>query len=217
MDEEIDFLLEHAGRYLTRDPGREDILSVFAGIRPLIRAEGESKTSSLSRDHHLTISHGGLVTIAGGKWTTYRKMGEDTVTQAARFAGLPSRSCKTENLPLHGWVNGLDPRDHLSVYGSDIDELREMIRHDPDLGRPLHYRLPYLRAEVVWAVRREWAQTLSDVLRHRTRAVILDAAVSMEIAPAVAGLMAQELGRGPEWAEAQVREYRELVRTYLAQ
>jgi glycerol-3-phosphate dehydrogenase len=217
MNEEIDFLLEHAGRYLTRDPGREDILSVFAGIRPLIRAEGESKTSSLSRDHHLTISQGGLVTIAGGKWTTYRKMGEDTVTQAARFAGLPSRSCKTENLPLHGWVNGLDPRDHLSVYGSDIDELREMIRHDPDLGRPLHYRLPYLRAEVVWAVRREWAQTLSDVLRHRTRAVILDAAVSMEIAPAVAGLMAQELGRGPEWAEAQVREYRELVRTYLAQ
>jgi glycerol-3-phosphate dehydrogenase len=217
MDEEIEFLLEHAGRYLTRDPKRSDILSVFAGIRPLIRAEGADRTSSLSRDHHLTISQSGLVTIAGGKWTTYRKMGEDTVTQAARFAGLPPHSCKTENLPLHGWMNGLDPRDHLSVYGSDIEEIREMIRHDPDLGQPLHYRLPYLRAEVVWAVRREWARTVSDVLRHRTRALIMDAAVSMEIAPDVAEIMARELGEGMEWAEAQVREYRELARNYLAE
>ena len=157
------------------------------------------------------------MTIAGGKWTTYRKMGEDTVTQAARLGGLPSRSCKTENLPLHGWVNGLDPRDHLSVYGSDIEEIRELIRHDPDLGRPLHYKLPYLRAEVVWAVRREWAMTLSDVLRHRTRAIVLDAAVSMEIAPDVAAIMARELGRDAEWVEEQVRAYRELARGCLAE
>ena len=217
QDEEIEFLLEHAGRYLTRDPRRSDVLSVFTGIRPLIRAQGTDRTASLSRDHHLTISQSGLVTIAGGKWTTYRKMGEDTVTQAARLAGLPSRSCKTENLPLHGWMNGLDPRDHLSVYGSDIEEIRELIRHDPDLGRPLHYKLPYLRAEVVWAVRREWAMTLSDVLRHRTRAIVLDAAVSMEIAPDVAAVMARELGRDAAWADEQVRVYRELARGCLAE
>lgn len=216
MEEEINFLLEHAGRYLTRDPKRSDILSVFAGIRPLIRAEGEGKTSSLSRDHHLTISQSGLVTIAGGKWTTYRKMGEDAVTQAARFAGLPSHSCKTENLPLHGWLSSVDPRDHLSVYGSDIEEIREMIRRDPSLEQPLHYKLPYLRAEVVWAVRREWAQTLSDVLRHRTRALILDASVSMIIARDVAEIMARELGHDPEWVETQVSEYRALARNYLA-
>jgi glycerol-3-phosphate dehydrogenase len=216
MEEEITFLLEHAGRYLTRDPKRSDILSVFAGIRPLIRAEGADRTSSLSRDHHLTISQGGLVTIAGGKWTTYRKMGEDTVNQAARFAGLPAHSCKTENLPLHGWMNGLDPRDHLSVYGSDIEEIREMIRRDPDLGKPLHYKLPYLRAEVVWAVRREWARTLSDVLRHRTRALILDASVSMIIARDVAEIMARELDQGKDWIEEQVSSFRELARTYLA-
>lgn len=216
MDEEITFLLEHAGRYLTRDPRRSDILSVFAGIRPLIRSEGEGRTSSLSRDHHLTISQSGLVTIAGGKWTTYRKMGEDAVTQAARFAGLPPHSCKTENLPLHGWLSGVDPRDHLSVYGSDIEEIREMIRRDPDLGKPLHYKLPYLRAEVVWAVRREWALTLSDVLRHRTRALILDAAVSMVIARDVAEIMARELDRGKEWVEEQVGSFRELARDYLA-
>lgn len=215
LDEEIDFLLEHAGRYLTRDPKREDILSVFAGIRPLIRAEGAEKTSSLSRDHHLIISQSGLVTIAGGKWTTYRKMGEDAVTQAARFAGLAPRTCKTENLPLHGWVNGVDPRDHLSVYGSDMEEIREMIRRDPELGQPLHYKLPYLRAEVVWAVRHEWAQTLSDMLRHRTRSLILDAAVSMEIAPNVAEIMARELEHGPEWVEEQVGLYRKLAREYL--
>lgn len=217
LDEEIEFLLEHAGRYLTRDPKRSDVLSAFTGIRPLIRTQGTDRTASLSRDHHLTISQSGLVTIAGGKWTTYRKMGEDTVTQAARLGGLPSRSCKTENLPLHGWVNGLDPRDHLSVYGSDIEEIRELIRHDPDLGRPLHYKLPYLRAEVVWAVRREWAQALSDVLRHRTRAIVLDAAASMEIAPDVASIMARELGRDAEWVEEQVRVYRELARGCLAE
>ncbi len=216
MEEEITFLLEHAGRYLTRDPKRSDILSVFAGIRPLIRAEGEDKTSSLSRDHHLTISQSGLLTIAGGKWTTYRKMGEDAVTQAARFAGLPPHSCKTENLPLHGWLGGVDPRDHLSVYGSDIEEIREMIRRDPELGKPLHYKLPYLRAEVVWAVRREWARTLSDVLRHRTRALILDAGVSMIIARDVAEIMARELDLGKDWIEEQVGSFRELARTYLA-
>ncbi len=216
MDEEIDFLLEHAGRYLTRDPKRSDILSVFAGIRPLIRSEGKDKTSSLSRDHHLAIGQSGLVTIAGGKWTTYRKMAEDTVTQAARFAGLAARSCKTENLPLHGWISGVDPRDHFSAYGSDREEIQEMIRRQPDLGQPLHYKLPYLRAEVVWAVRHEWAQTLSDVLRHRTRALILDAAVSMEIASDVAGIMARELGHGPDWIEDQVRQYHSLAATYLA-
>ncbi len=216
LDEEIDFLLEHAARYLTRDPKRADILSVFAGIRPLIRVEGEDKTSSLSRDHHLTISQGGLVTIAGGKWTTYRKMAEDTVTQAARFAGLPSRSCKTENLPLHGWTNGLNPKDHLSVYGNDVEELREIIRQEPKLGEALHPKLPYLRAEVVWAVRREWALTLSDVLRHRTRAIVLDAAASMDMAPDVAALMARELGRDEGWVKNEVASFRELARTYLA-
>lgn len=216
MDEEIDFLLEHAGRYLARDPKRADILSVFAGIRPLIRVEGEDKTSSLSRDHHLTISQGGLVTIAGGKWTTYRKMAEDTITQAARFAGLPPHACKTENLPLHGWISGLDPKNHLSVHGSDIGELRELIRQNPDLGAPLHHELPYLRAEVVWAVRREWAMTLSDVLRHRTRALVLDAAASMDIAPDVARLMAEELGHGEDWIDSEVTAFRELAQTYLA-
>ncbi len=215
MDEEIDFLLSHAGRYLTRDPKREDILSVFAGIRPLIRVEGEDKTASLARDHHLTISQGGLVTIAGGKWTTYRKMAEDTVTQAARFVGLPPRSCKTENLPLHGWTNVLDPKNHLSVHGNDVEELRELIRQEPELDEVLHHKLPYLRAEVVWAVRREWAMTVSDVLRHRTRALILDAAASMEIAPDVARLMARELGRDEEWIKNEVVAFRELARTYL--
>jgi glycerol-3-phosphate dehydrogenase len=138
------------------------------------------------------------------------------VTQAARFAGLTPRSCKTENLPLHGWKSGVDPREHLSAYGSDVEEIREMIRQDPDLGQPLHFKLPYLRAEVVWAVRREWAQTLSDVLRHRTRALILEAAVSMDIAPEVAAIMARELGHDRRWVETQVNEYRTLARDYLA-
>jgi len=214
-ESEIDFLLEHASRYLTRDPSRDDILSIFTGIRPLIGTEDTSKTSTLSRDHHLTISQGGLVTIAGGKWTTYRKMAEDTISQAARFGGLPERSCKTENLPLHGWTHRFDPSSHLSAYGSDLEEIREMIRRQPELGEPLHYKLPYLKAEVVWAIQKESAVMLSDVLRHRTRALILDARVSMKIAPLTAEIMARELGKDRAWIDAEVEKYEHIARLHL--
>jgi glycerol-3-phosphate dehydrogenase len=220
LPEEVEFLLGHAGRYLAGRPGPEDVLSVFAGLRPLVRAvptpgDASGDTATLSRDHTVVVSASGLVTVTGGKWTTYRRMGEDTVDQAALVAGLPERPSPTATLPLHGWWEGIDPEEPWSVYGSDAAALRELADERPDLGAPLHPRLPYSGVEVVWAVRHEMARTVEDVLARRTRALFLDARASMEAAPAVARLMAAELGEGRAWQNRQVKEYRVVAGGYV--
>jgi glycerol-3-phosphate dehydrogenase len=215
MPGEIDFLLAHASRYLIRHPSTSDVLSVFAGIRPLVRTHGSADTASLSRDHTLIIDDTGLVTIAGGKWTTYRKMGEDTVTVAARLAGLHDRPSVTGELRIHGWCEGIGPDDPFQVYGSDARQLVRMLDENPSWREPLHPRLPYCVGEVIWGVRREWARTVEDVLARRTRALLLDARASMAAAPRVAELIAAELGRDRAWREAQVAAYRDLASGYL--
>ncbi len=214
LPEEIAFLLSHAARYLTRHPGPEDVLSVFAGIRPLVRG-GTDHTASLSRDHTLLVDGTGLVTIAGGKWTTYRRMGEDAVTAAAAVAGLEERPSVTGSLRLHGWYEDADPADPWQVYGSDAAELARLVEEHPAWGEPLHPRLPCRGAEVIRGVRAEGARTVADILARRTRALLLDARASMEAAPAVAALMAAELGRDAAWQAAQVAEYRTLAVGYL--
>jgi glycerol-3-phosphate dehydrogenase len=197
-DEEIEFILETAGQYLAKAPTRADVLSVFAGIRPLIGSSGTRGTAALSRDHVIHIERSGLVSVMGGKWTTYRLMAEDCVDQAAKVARLPDRPCVTEKLPIHGYQGGVfDGTEHfgmLSVYGSDATEIRKLIASDEGLGERLDPALPYLRAEVVWAARQEMARTLEDVLARRTRALFLNARAAIEMAPVVAELMAQELG-----------------------
>jgi len=215
LPEEIDFLLTHASRYLTRHPAPADVLSVFAGIRPLVGTGGGDSTASLSRDHTLLVDSSGLVTIAGGKWTTYRRMGEDTVSAAAQVAGLDERPSVTSSLHLHGWQEAGDPGDPRQVYGSDAAALERLLAENPAWREPLHPALPYCRGEVVWAVRHEWARTVEDVLSRRTRALLLDARASIAAAPAVAGLMAGELGKDRAWQETQVTAYCELARGYL--
>lgn len=213
LPEEIDFLLSHAARYLTRHPVPADVLSVFAGIRPLVRSDSSDDTASLSRDHTLLVEGSGLVTIAGGKWTTYRKMGEDTVTAAAQVAGLDDRPSVTGSLRIHGWQeNAAGP---WQVYGSDSTALECLLDEAPAWRAPLHPALPCCAGEVVWAVRREWARTVEDVLARRTRALQLDACASITAAPAVAGLMAIELGKDRAWQESQVNGFCELARRYL--
>ncbi len=215
LAQEVEFLLEHAGRYLSRDPGMADILSVFAGLRPLVRGGNAANTAALSRDHTLLVSTGGLLTITGGKWTTYRKMAEDTVTSAARLAGLEERPSSTAELPIHGWLSEPGAAGEWSMYGSDSAGLGELCAERPELHRLLHPRLPYRLAEVVWGVRHEWARSLEDVLSRRTRALILDARAAKEAAPEVAALMAIELGRDERWQAEEVAAFNALADGYL--
>jgi glycerol-3-phosphate dehydrogenase len=215
FEEEIEFILKHASQYLTGNPTRKDVRSVFAGLRPLVKAGDGQDTASLSRDHTLMVSDSGLVTITGGKWTTYRKMAQDTIDQAATVAGLNIKECVTENLRIHGWLKNVDRSDPLHQYGSDRLKLKKIIDEKTELGEPLHERLPYLKAEVVWAVRSEMAMTVEDVLSRRTRALLLDAKASVEMAPEVARLMAEEMGEDKSWQQKQVEAYHQLSKPYI--
>ena len=214
LPEEIEFIFSQVSRYLTRDPKREDVLSVYAGLRPLIKAEAGS-TAALSRDHLITISDSGLITLAGGKWTTYRKMAEDVIDHAEMIGVLDHRQCITHELPVHGSHACAADETPLHYYGSDASGIRALIVTEPVLGECLHPRLEFLKAEVVWHVRHEMARTVEDVLARRTRALLLDARASMEAAPIVAALMAKELDRDEAWVTRQVAEYRALAAGYL--
>lgn len=207
FEEEIEFILETASRYLHKPPSRSDILSVFVGIRPLVRSGDARNTAALSRDHTIHIDQSGLLTIAGGKWTTYRRMAEDCVNQAALLAGLPEKPCVTYDLNIHGFHMASERHGALAVYGSDAPLILDLVRATPALGQALHESLPYIAAEVVWAVRHEMACTVEDVLARRTRALFLNARAAMEMAPDVAELMAAELGRGEEWKRREMEEF----------
>jgi glycerol-3-phosphate dehydrogenase len=218
FDNEIDYLLDHARRYLERAPERSDIKSVFAGLRPLIRPEGAQgiATAKLSREHAVFVSRAGLVTITGGKWTTYRRMARDAVDHAARVAGLSGRPCETASLKLHGWQQHSDKTtSHRSLYGSDFPAVMELSRDHPGWSESLHPALPYTAADVVWGVRHEAARSVEDVLCRRTRAIFLDARAAIEISPRVAELIAQELRRDQAWQNEQVRQFRTLAAGYL--
>ncbi|MFP4127088.1 MAG: glycerol-3-phosphate dehydrogenase/oxidase [Alphaproteobacteria bacterium] len=216
QEEEIRFLLEHAAVYLERDPSRADVLSCFCGIRPLVRSPKDKGTAALACDHVLTIAHSNLVSITGGKWTTYRKMAEDTVDAAALVAGLEEKPSPTVNLRLHGWLEGAaEAEGLLGLYGADARAVSRTLRETRAFGAPLDARLPYFAGEVAWAVRHEMARTVEDVLSRRTRALLLDARASVDAAPTVARLMAAELGRDEAWVERQVAAYRDLAANYI--
>ena len=210
MAAEIDFILSTAARFLASPPQRPQILSAYAGLRPLVHTRPVRHSASISREHAILTSSSGLVTIAGGKWTTYRKMGQDTVDHAAKSAGLPPRPCRTASLPFHGWTENPSPHDPLAVYGCDATAIESMGQ-----PAPIHPRLPYTAAQVIWSVHDEMARTVEDVLARRTRALLLDAAASIEAAPAVARLMAAELNRDENWIATQISSYTGLARGYL--
>ncbi len=218
LAEELSFLLTHAARYLTKDPAPEDVLSTFAGLRPLVSAGGEGgNTASISRDHTLHIARSGLVTITGGKWTTYRKMAEDTIDQAALLAGLDERPSPTAKLPLHGHHPEAERFGALQAYGADAPAVERLIEEDERYGRRLHPAFATRAGEVAWAARHEMARTVEDVLARRTRLLLLDARASIEAAPRVAALLAEVLGRDAAWEEEQTAAYRALAQGYLLQ
>ncbi len=208
---------EHARKYLTRYPAESDVCSVFAGLRPLVKRGGASKTAALSRDHTIVISASKLITLTGGKWTTYRKMAEDVIDQAVEIGGLAARPSPTATLPIHGAPEVgrvCDPPD-LSIYGSDAPAIAALVESEPGLDAPLVAGLPIRCGEVLWHARHEMARSVEDVLARRTRALLLDARASIAAAPAVARLLARELGRDATWIEAQVAAYEKLARGYL--
>ncbi len=217
LEEEIDFLLNVASRYLKKHPRRSDILTVFAGLRPLVKTGGHAKTAALSRDHSIFISSSKLITIAGGKWTTYRKMAQDVIDRAIAVCGLKELPCRTETLRLHGYQPHA-ARAHLDSwreYGSDAEALEKIIETHPQQGHLLHPRLPYLPAEIIWAIREEMARTLEDVLARRTRSLFLDAKASLEIAPRVVKIMAEELGKDERWEAKELESFSHIAKKYL--
>lgn len=219
LKEEIGFILRNAARYLSRDPQEKDILSVFAGQRPLVRPPGKDggATKTISRNHEVLVADSGLMTIVGGKWTTYRKMAEDTVDHAITLGGLADSPCITASLRLHGWRDPNAPAlpEGLAAYGSDAPVVEALMKSDLALARPIHPRLAYPLVAVVWAARHEQARTLEDVLSRRTRTLILDARAAIEAAPAVAALLARELGKDDAWADHQILEFTKLAEGYL--
>ena len=219
LAEEVEFILRNSARYLQRTPELADVLAVYAGQRPLVHKGGTNGSSkSISRSHEVVVSDTGLVSIMGGKWTTYRQMAEDTMTHAVAVGGLDESPCTTADLHLHGWMDRDDPRmptDHVRrQYGSDAAELDALASEDPALGEPVHEQLPYRGAEFAWAARHEMALTLEDAMARRTRALLLNASASAAAAPRVASIMAKELGRDASWEADQVQAFTELAKGY---
>ena len=217
FEEEIEFILETAAQFLSRPPTRSDILSVYVGIRPLVKADGDGggKTSTLSRDHTIHIDQAGLLTIVGGKWTTYRYMAEDCVNHAITLGTLDERECQTRNLHLHGYYEDFESLGPLAVYGSDSKEILAIAGENEGLLEPIHPALPCCEAEVIWAVRHEMARSVEDILARRTRALFLNARAAIAMARPVANIMARETGRGQQWIEDQVEAFQALAQGYL--
>jgi glycerol-3-phosphate dehydrogenase len=215
LEQEIEFILSTAALYLAKTPTRSDVLSVFAGIRPLVKAQSGVNTATLSRDHTIHIDQSGLLSICGGKWTTYRRMAEDCVNQAAMLANLRTSECVTEHLNIHGFHAHARKFGELSYYGSDALPIQAIMQGDPALSTPLHPALPYTGAEVIWSVRSEMAETVEDVLARRTRALFLNANAAIRMAPRVAELMAVEMKKDRSWRDEQVDRFLAVARNYL--
>ena len=214
LEKEIGFILKTAGDYLDKKPSRKDILCIFAGLRPLAAdPDNPGSTKEVSRRHKITISPSGLLSIVGGKWTTYRRMAEETMDKAINAGFLEARKCATRELKLYSNIN--DDNGRLKIYGTGVAEISEMIAGDPDLGKPLHDLLPYTKAEIIWISRNEMLCNIEDILARRTRALFLNARASLEIAPLTAGIIATEHGYDQKWRNEQVESYKQLVSKYI--
>jgi glycerol-3-phosphate dehydrogenase len=215
LEEEIEFILETAGRYLTRQPTRADVLSVYVGLRPLVKSDG--KTSALSRDHLIHVDPTGLLTITGGKWTTYRHMAEDCVDHAITLGRLDEHPCPTKALHIHGYMENAETLGDLQVYGADAAAIQALAASDATLAQQLHPNLPVIGAEIVWAAREEMARTVEDALARRTRALFLNSKAAIAMAPRAAELLAHELGQNEAWAQEQAVVFCKLAEQYQVQ
>ena len=215
LEEEIEFIMHHLNRYLDASVKRSDVKAVYAGLRPLVKKGAGNKTSLMPRDHTIIVSISGLVTITGGKWTTYRKMANDVLNKAVLVAKLEKTVCITEHLKIHGWTNETDKNDPLHIYGCNRVHIKSLCKENESWSELIHPSFPNIKAEIIWAVRKEMAVTVEDVLARRTRILFLDAAAAIESVPVVASLMAQELNKDGHWINQQVIEFIALAKQYL--
>lgn len=214
LEQEVEFVMHHITRYLTKDPKQKDILSQFAGLRPLVKGTAKS-TAALSRDHHISISDSELISITGGKWTTYRRMAEDVLEIAAHKADLPEIECRTRQLPIHGYKETPDYEAALYYYGTDAAGIVSLMEADQSLRELIHPRLNFTKAEIVWAVQQEMCMTIEDALSRRTRALLLDARAAMEAAPAVGAILANEMKKDEVWIKKQIDAFNLIAKNYL--
>ncbi|WP_142784695.1 glycerol-3-phosphate dehydrogenase/oxidase [Changchengzhania lutea] len=216
LDKEVDFILETANRYLTKRVSKKDVLSMYAGLRPLAAPKDNSeKTKEISRSHKIIVSDSGLITITGGKWTTYRRMAQDTINMAMQLGKLPRVKCRTKDLLIHGANGVIDKSDHLYIYGSDRKGIEKLILESSGLYEKLHPRLEFVKAEVVWAIRNEMARTVEDILARRVRILFLDAKAAIEIAPIVADILATELNKDENWKQEQISGFEKIASQYI--
>ena len=216
LKEEIDFILTTAGKYLVKTPQRDDVLSVFAGLRPLaVPQNGSAKTREISRSHKIIVSESQLFSMVGGKWTTFRRMAQDMIDRVEKVKKWPKTKSKTKNFKIHGYNTDTDHLDPMYVYGSDKDKILELSKSEPGMDLVLSDSLNLIKAQVVWAVREEMARNVEDVLARRTRSLFFDAREAIKIAPAVASIISKELGRDHEWEKNQVSDFIKVASTYL--
>jgi glycerol-3-phosphate dehydrogenase len=215
LESEIEFLIEHTGRYLSRQPTEKDVLSVFAGLRPLVSSPDEKNTKAISREHAVHVSKTGLLTITGGKWTTYRKMAEDAIDKAVGIGELPKKPCITKQLKIHGCCNSANLKNGFELYGSDGNELLKMAQEDASFNEIIHPKMKTRVVEIIWAVRHEMARTVEDFLARRNRALFLDARAAIEMTPKVAEIMARELNQNRDWQNRQIAQFEKVARGYL--
>ncbi|HTG55684.1 MAG TPA: glycerol-3-phosphate dehydrogenase C-terminal domain-containing protein, partial [Niabella sp.] len=207
------FILQTASAYLHQPPTRKDVLSVFAGLRPLAAPQnGSQKTKEISRSHKIITSSSDLFTIIGGKWTTFRKMGEDMIDTIENHLQWPSQKTTTETKRIHGFSETVNWNDPFYFYGADAVALKKNINgaHNTWLSESLKIHAEQVR----WAVQHEMARTVEDFLARRTRALLLDAKESIRICTNVAHIMAMELGRDNDWIQAQIEGYTKLATQY---
>ncbi len=215
LEAEIEFIIHHINKYLDIVIKRTDVKSVYVGLRPLVKKGTGNKTALMPRDHTIIVSTSGLVTITGGKWTTYRRMANDVLNKAVAVAGLKKKECVTTHLKIHGWVSEIDKNDALHFYGSDAAAINNICREDETLKELVHPSLPNIKAEVIWAVHNEMAITIEDVLARRTGILFLDAMAAMQVAPTVAKLMAGEMNKDEQWIQQQIESFNALAKQYL--
>lgn len=216
LDEEIDFIIDTANKYLNKSITRGDVLSIFAGLRPLAAPKDETeKTKEISRSHKIIISKSQLITITGGKWTTYRKMAQDVINKIIELNLLPDADCVTENLQIHGSNGPVDTSNHMYIYGTDKKGILQLISDDSTLSEQLHPRVEFTKAEVIWAIRNEMARTIEDILSRRVRILFLDAKVAIEIAPTIGEILKIELGKTEAWKADQILKFKAIANQYV--